>query len=224
MTRAELHAAVLSYVKRDDKTTEINTSLNLQLKELCKRKVFREMVKRGSDIAIAEDDAYVSVPSNTWAVRSARLINGSIPSVITIKSPTWLEQRWPSVADLTSGIPRYGWHDKENDRFYLYPVSNGSYDLRLVTVELPEDFAGDTTEIPVEGLDVALIHMVTSDIFVQVKLWREAEAHKILGERALANAVGADAFEPPERQHAGAGPLALRSTSEKQTDPWYKGN
>jgi len=147
-----------------------------------------------SDVAatLIGNPEYVNLPTNTLHVVRARLIDGTSSQRIAIKTKGWLQDRWPNVASLACGVPKWAYEDKSLGRLYLYPVANENYTIRVTITQVRTSFAEDATACPVTGLDLALIAWATGYVFQAVEQFANAELWFQRARTAAMNAEQAD--------------------------------
>ena len=197
-TRAELRATVLANIgNRTDKDDVINASLEDGLKRAVSIHFFKSLITE-TDVAIVADSTYASLPDNTYQLLEARLIDGTSSYPITIKSKRWLVKRWSNIGDAGTSKPVFGY--VENDRLYLYPVSGGSYSIRMTTCINPSFDSADSTENPIPSLNIALTHFATAHVFRNIQLFDAALVWDAEFMRAFITAKSGDKKGPEVHQ------------------------
>lgn len=173
MTREELREKVMLNIGgRMDKTTVINDALEQGLKLAVDLHSFRALRSEG-DVDIVENDKSVNLPVNTFQLIEARLVDGVMSYPITIKDKKWLVDRWSNVEDVSTGKPVYGY--VEGNVLYLYPVSNGSYTIRITVCINPSFIDADITENPIPCIDMALVYFGTAQAMRNLQMFDYAD-------------------------------------------------
>ncbi len=168
-TRLSLRTKVkINLGNRTDKDSVINDGLEEGLKRAMEVYPFKTR-QTETDITIVENDTHFHLPTDTLDLIEARLIDGTSSYPIAIKDKKWLTDRWANIAACSTGKPVFGY--EENGIVYLYPISNGSYTIRITTRVKPTFNALDATENPIPTLDFALVCFATSYVFMSVQLF-----------------------------------------------------
>jgi len=220
-TRAELRALVLPHIgNRTDKTVVINEGLEDGLSEAMKVHAFKTKEVE-TDVSISDGSTYAAFPSNTLELVEARLIDGTSSWPITIKDKKWLVERWPNVSSLSTNKPVYAY--EEGDKLYLYPISNGSYTVRMTTRAKATFSDVDGTENPVPLLKQYLVRYAVAHVFDDVQLFDFAAKWEQKAATSLALAIRADTRKPAEvKQFIPHGyDIEPDSVIEPYLDPFY---
>jgi len=200
MLRSDLRAAVINNAGgRSDKDTVINQGLDLGLKELTKLYDFKDLWTE-SDLTTTASVAYVTLPSTMSNLVEVRLINGTQSYPIAIKSKVWMVERWANISANNETFPSMGY--EEGGLFYLFPVPDDAYTIRVTTVGEPADFAGDSTENPVPILDYSLICWASAFLFDSLEQFDRGTMWKQRAERALRLAVSREKKTRKIYQHS----------------------
>ncbi len=172
MTRLELRNLVISNLgNRTDKNAVINAALEEGLKQSARLHFFRSLVSE-SDVAIIADSAYIDLPATAYQLLEVRLINGTSSYPIVVKTKKWLVDRWANIADHAAGRPVYGYI--ENSDLFLYPISDGSYTVRITVTTAPTFSSSDATENPIPVLDMALVCFATAFVMRSIQMFEYA--------------------------------------------------
>jgi len=197
-TRAELRALVISNLgNRTDKNTVINAALEEGLKHVSRLHFFRSLVSE-SDIAIVDAETYIDLPATTHQLLEARLIDGTASYPLVIKTKKWLVDRFPNIAEGPIGKPQYGYIEK-NDLF-LYPISDGSYSVRITVSTNPSFLSLDATENPIPVLDIALVCYATSYVMKSIQMFEYAAPWDLEFKNLLTSAILGDQKGPEVMQ------------------------
>jgi len=200
MTKSELVSLVAGETGRSDKAELIGTYLEMGLREIGLRHTFREMVHE-EDLEFEAGDGSVQLPEGCHQVVEARVIDGTMSRKFELRRKKWVVELWPNVEALSRGRPWVGYI--EGGKVMLYPVSNGSYKLRVTYVELPE-FGGDDVECPIPVVENALVSLAKSKVWLGLEMYDKGAAERAVFERQLLDAIRADAMGPEE-----VGPLSV---------------
>jgi len=174
---------------RTDKDTVINLGLDLGIVEIGKTHDFRDMFSE-SDVTVLAGATHADLPSGTFHLTEVRFIDGLMSYPMMIRDKKWLVDRFPNVGALAQGKPIYGY--VSGGMFYLYPLPDSTYTLRMTITKLPVAFTSDSVEIPLNGLDLTLIAFATSFLCKSLQMFEEAREWDSLFRSALGNAIQAD--------------------------------
>lgn len=220
-TKAELRAMVVANIGNNTtKTTVINNALDLGLKEIGKLHSFSSMISTET-ISVETDDTSVALPTGTFRVFEARLINGLQSNEITIKSKKWVVDRYPNVSALAAVRPCLGYI--ENGSLYFSHPSDANYSIEA-TVGVLSSFASDSAENPIPELDFTLVCWATAFVFSSMQLFDFAAQWRSDFAISLRNAVSADKAMSPKLYVVDTS--GNESKSESATpwlDPFMKG-
>ena len=201
MTRTELRTLVESVTGRTDKTTLANSMLDLGIKAFCRRHSFRDLESE-SDLTTTDGTTYVVLPTNTRRLIQASFINDTQSWPLDLRTKKYLTDRWPNISSLSENKPVKGYVEGAN--LYLFPVPDDAYTIRVTVETSPASFASDSTENPVESLDLALVEWVSAFIFSAVENFDIAAYHRSLSSEAFSEAVRDDIRQRRTfRQHEG---------------------
>ncbi len=172
MTRAELRALVKSNLGgRIDKDSVINAALEEGLKQSARLHFFRSLSSE-SDVTIVADEAYIDLPTTTYQLIEARLIDGASSFPITLKTKQWLVDKLPNISEISTGRPTYAYI--EGNDLFLYPISDGSYSIRVTVTTKPTFSSADDTENPIPSLDIALVAFATGYVMKSIQMFEYA--------------------------------------------------
>lgn len=216
-TRAELRAKVKPLIGgRTDKDSVINDGLEEGLKRAMDVHPFKTRQVE-TDKSIAENDTTVDLPDDTLDLIEVRLIDGTASWPIFIKEKKWLVERWPNISEVTANKPVYGY--VEGDKIHLYPISNGSYTVRMTTKVKPSFSGVDATENPIPSIEFALICFATAYAFRSVQLFDFAVPWDTQFVNALATAIPADKRSPVVKRFEPFGEKPLPIIDSPSVDP-----
>ena len=193
-TRKELRELVKPNLGgRTDKDTVINSALEAGLKYAINIHFFRSMINE-NDVEIVADDTYLTIPSTYFQLLECRLIDGTASYNIDIRPKKWITERWPNISERSTAKPIYGYI--EGGKIYLYPVSNGSYTVRITTCDNPTFSSADATENPIPCLDDALVYYATAHVMKSLQMFELAASWDLEFARAFSAAKTGDMKGP----------------------------
>jgi len=199
VNRSEMRSIVQDLTGRDDKDSLINSAFDLAYRHFCQRHDFRSMISEESD-SISEGDAYVSLPSGTHHLLEARIIDGQLSYALDIRSKLWLVKRWPNISALAEAKPSKGY--VEGSKLYLYPVSDGDYDVYFTITKIPS-FSDDSTDNTIPELDNALVYWASAFVFQSLKMIPEAREWFSMAEKEFIEAKRTDMRDNRKLKHVG---------------------
>lgn len=212
MTRAEIRAIVLLNTARSDKSTLIDSAIDLCLQKISNWYDF-SAVRTETDLVLLEDYYSISLPTDYFRLlpTGVKIFQGDNVYEFEMRTKSWVLMRWPKLSVVPSSIPAVGYEDKAQGKIFFAPPADGTYTLRLhysTVLSLPED----TDSLPLPTLDEAVIAYATSYIFKGIEKFEEANIW--MGDFISAYREAKHADEQPgvKRVHEGADRLSQLST------------
>ena len=204
-TRGMIKALVHLHTGRVKDTLE-NYLCDSALKFALMRHHFKDAQSQPSDLVIAEDATSVSIASISGLMNiiTARIVetDGTRNALLILKTKRWWDEHIVNADDNMKGWPKYGM--RWGTTILLDRPAESGLSLRLRITTTPS-FSDDTTQCPIEVLDLFVEHYVTAHVF---KSLRNSAAYSewimsALGARylidgsiggELANAIEADSI------------------------------
>ena len=146
---------------------------------------------------------------------------------LDIRDKAWVVRRWPNFVNDTASDPVYGY--VENDRLFLVPRPDGPFMITMtVSKLLGTDWSQDTDEIPIRGMDNAVVCWATSYYLDSIESFQLARVWEKRYEMALRKAVLSDRKRPGvNRQFDEFRPRSLQRTepvvAQFWNDPFVRG-
>ena len=194
MNRSQLRTLVKANIgNRTDKDTIINMALEIGLNQSVNLHFFKSLMSE-YDSDIDEEDNSITLPTTTFQLIEARLINGTSSYPLEIKTKNWMSSRFPNAADDSEGIPLYGF--LEGGNLYFYPISNGSYTIRYTICEKPSFDESDSVLNPIPALDNYLICFATAYTMRSLQMFDFADIWDRKANEALQVAIIGDRKSP----------------------------
>jgi len=175
-TRSEIEDLVELNTGRTDKSTLIQSLCNSALKLAVTKHAFHDSFCVCDDEAITEDATSVDISSLTESdvaigsiidIVTARIVeaDGSKNAVLSMKNKQWWDRNVINPEDNQKGWPVYGLHFGSN--IILDRPSNSGLELRLRVSTVPT-FTADSTECPIEVLDLFVEQYVTAMVYLSL--------------------------------------------------------
>lgn len=207
-TRGEIKTLIRSHTGRSKEALE-NSLCDSALKLALQKHHFKDAISMPSDFTLTEDATSVDISSaSPLGIVTARIVeaDGSRNTALIIKGKSWWDEHVINAEDNTKGWPKFGLRIGDTMYFNCPLIDGLELRLRITTAQT---FTNDSTECPIEGLDLFVEKWVTSEVFLDVGNeerhlhYRKAalgfkydESDKIGG--ALRDAIKDDLFEIAE--------------------------
>jgi len=173
-TRLEIQELVILNTGRDNKTTLIQKLCDTSLKIASSKHPFQDASIEAT-YAITEDTASVDISANTWVnMRTLRIIDSDVEKSmkLILKSNIWFDKNFPFPLDNMKGWPIYGSKISGSVLFDRPVEANITLYVRGAVEQV---FAGDSTECPVELLDIFVEEYVTAKIFMSYQNYADGQ-------------------------------------------------
>lgn len=243
-TRSESSALVILNTGRSDKTTLINSLHDSALKVAVTHHPFSDACHTCDDLTITEDATSVSIASveessvalgSVLDVITARIVeaDGSNNSSLSIKSRQWWDKNIINPEDNLKGWPVYGL--KFGSSIILDRPAQSGLELRLRVSVVPT-YAADSTECPIEILDVFVEQYVTTMVYFSLGMmdkywqWKNMTLGRgydqgVVGGTLLNCILNDEKQIAEERQFGGdlhrSKGLTIQNTDTDRTATWY---
>ena len=199
-TRLEIQELVILNTQRTDKTALIQKLCDSSLKIAISKHAFQDA---STEVAypITEDTATVDISANRWVnIRTARIVNTTSvekSNRLTLKSNIWFDKKYPYPLDNMKGWPVYG-SKLSGAIIFDRPVeANLSLYLRGAVEQI---FASDSSECPVELLDIFVEEYVTSKLLMSYHEYDKAQQWMTQAISSLNLAISNDTMIAQESQ------------------------
>lgn len=174
MTREEIRDLVVEATGRTDKTSLINSAINIALEELSSRRSWSDLLVN-TQVSLDEGEVSVDLASNTTRLIETRIVDvsGSPASDLKIKQKTWIVKRFPNPPAAAAGRPIYGY--LEGQTLYFIPVTNAAYDLKYSYYRLHPALTSDSDSVLIRGASSAIVAYTVYWVFQSLERNKEAQ-------------------------------------------------
>jgi len=162
MNRSEIRTLVESATGRTDKTTLINSAINIALRKVSSEALWNDLLTEAEATTTA-DTEYVALASTVRRLSEVRLIDGLSSYRIIVSPKTWVVSMFPDLTAYSSTKPHYGY--LEGTTLYFVPPPDDAYTLRYTYYPLHTDLSDDTTETTIPQADEAVISYTVYWVF-----------------------------------------------------------
>ena len=197
MDRSELRdVVILNIGGRTDKNTLIDTAFNLCLSDkIVQRHAFKDCISQETvAIDTGVDEAAITLPSGTWDVLEARIIDDTSSVPLDIKEKKWITDRNPNPEAEVTAKPSQAY--KSEGKLFLIPWPDSNYDVYLTVVTKPTMGAAEDADPTIDDLDSVLISFATYYAFLSDEKFISATEWEKRFERDLLEAIVADQKKP----------------------------
>lgn len=162
MTRLQLRTLVEGNLGRSDKSTLVNSAIDLALGDISTENVF-EVMKTSTSLTLTIGSTSVALPSDFYKLEQATLINGTQSFPFQIRTRSWFLRRFPNVSAYSASIPVYGYI--QNSVLYFAPKALDNYTLNLNYSFLMPSLTSDSDSTLTTLIDGAVVAYATYYIF-----------------------------------------------------------
>ena len=220
MTREELRDQVVNIISRTDKTSLINSALDMALEEISMRHYFQDMFSQ-SNITTVDGTETVSLPSNTHKVLEARLINDAQSYTIDLRPKKWVTDRFPNPSADSEGKPEFAYQSGSNIHFV--PTPDDAYTVTVTVLKRMAALATDAASPEVDGIDRVIIAYAAHWVFDALEQYESAAKWLQKFEWMLAKAIVDDERRLGERRiFSGFSPTYAIYPADYTNDPFFK--
>jgi hypothetical protein len=189
MNRGEVVSAVETNVGRTDKTLVVQSQLSLVMERVENAHPWSAL-RSEVDVAIAEDDTSLLLPTLTRKVVEARVIDGLSSYGLIVRDKKGIINLFPNVSAMSSGRPAVGY--VEGTTLHLIPPSNDAYVVRLTVLKNHAALTSDSVEISLVGMNEALIAGTTAQVYASLQQYEDSNQWELRFTRALRAAIAKD--------------------------------
>lgn len=201
MTRSEIQDVVEGMIARTDKESVILNGINFALKEFAKYHNFKDLQSEEDLTCVASQD-YVSLTDSMDRIIEARVVDGTDFQNLSIKTKTWIVERWGSGEELSEGKPEVCYI--ESGKIVLLPIPDDTYTIRVTKITLPSDLSTDGASSPFGSLDYAICCWTAGYVMDSIERFDVGQAWRTRAMEALRSALAFDRRTFEKRQHEGA--------------------
>ena len=169
LTRAQMSSLISEYSGRsstdgDDKTSTINTLLQVAVDECIKVHFFKQTDTVDKTLVTIADDPQVALPSNLAALGNVRIYDGSSTFPVPNKGKTFVDKYYPNRDNDPTRRPEICYEEGGNIEFA--PTPDIEYAVYANYWKfLGSTFSSDSTECPLPDAVQAIIAYVVSELF-----------------------------------------------------------
>ena len=171
MNRKDIRDLVIETTGRADKTTLINSAINIALAKVSTSRLWNDLLTDGS-VTLVVDALSASLDSNLRRLSEARLIDGSSSYKLQIRNKNWIKRKFPDISSMSSGKPVFGYI--QGTTLFFLPPTDTALDIEYSYFRMHPNFTDDTTESLIQQADEALISYTTYWIFKSLQMHDDA--------------------------------------------------
>lgn len=172
MNRAEVRNLVIETTGRSDKTTLINSAINIALNKLSSEYLWNDLLTEASANLTVGSNA-VSLASNMRRLSEVRLLDGLNSHEIIVKRRTWIAEMFPDITAYAASRPRYAY--VSGTTLYLVPAPDAVYNgIEYSYYRMHPDLTDDSTDILIPQADEAVIAFTTYWVFKSIEKHEDA--------------------------------------------------
>jgi len=194
-TRAQIKTLVISHTGKSDKDTLESSLCDSALKHACLKHTFEDSRSTPTDVTITEDANSCALPSGTREIITVRIVNTvtDASALLTLKPQPWWDKFIITPEDNMKGWPIYGLRFGTN--LILDRPAEANLSARFRVSIIPT-FASDSTECPIDILDLFVEYYVTAHVFLSLEDKENFIFWLNQAKGAFRDAVNADTRDP----------------------------
>jgi len=212
-TRAQIRAAVISIVRRDDIDSDINTAIDFAIGEIGKRHIFRKLRVEPNDLTLSSGNSSVALDTVADHLIEARVIDSTNSYHLSLISKKEFVYLFPNVSADTAGAPEYAY--VEDGTLYVYPKADDDYTIRTTVARQMDSLSDDSDTPEVDGVDAAIVAWAASWIYDTIEMPELANRWLQRYEVLMVDAIKSD------RRRPGVDRRAIQARSEESLPSQY---
>lgn len=158
MDREDIRDLVIETTGRSDKTTLINSAINIALNKLSTSFLWADLLKEGSGTMTAST-GYVSLASDYKRLSKFVVIDGLQSYPLDIRLKSWIKHWYPDPSSLSESRPGFGYVEEKKVYFVPYPDDNYNYTYSYY--RLHPDLTDDVDELLIRGAEEIIVSYAT---------------------------------------------------------------
>lgn len=222
MNREAIRELVVANSGRDDKTTLMNSLINVAARKLSSEHLWLDLMTE-ADLGLETGGAHVDLPSNFHRLAEVRLIVDDSPLLsreISVKPKTYIVKQYPNINDENTGKPVYGY--LQGTKLYLLPLSDGDYTIRITYFKLHSDFSTDATECEIRHGGEAVAAYATHLLFMSLNMTEDAASWLAVYTQLKDAAIKVDKDNSATNYEAIPRGRSPRVSHDPQNDPFVR--
>ncbi len=203
MNRSAARTLVEESTGRTDKTSLINSALDLAVKEVSKAKLWSTMLVEDT-VSLLIATSSIALATDANRIVELRVVDGSSSYKLQIRSRTFVIQRWPDVTALNDSKPAWGYFVGKT--LHVVPAADQAYTIGYAYYRLHPALAADSDELLIDVADAAVIAYASYWVFLSLQQAEDAALWMATYKDRLGEAKEAD--------HSSATEVFLRPYNE----------
>lgn len=172
MNRSQIRSLVIETTGRDDKTTLINSAINIALAKISAEHLWSDLSTEAS-VTLTADTNSVTLASDMRRLTEFRVIDGLQSYPLTILKKSRVVSMFPSPTSYASSKPEYGW--LEGVTLSMVPPPDSAYPCSYTYYKAHADLTSDTDTLTILQADEAIIAYTTYYVFKSIEKHEDAE-------------------------------------------------
>ena len=172
LTRAQIRTLVLDATGRTDKTTLINTAIDLGVEEFSTQYRWSDLLVE-ADATLAIDVQFVVLATDVARIIEIRLIDGNNSRTLRIRSKDWLVKHAPNPSANNTGKPTFGY--LQGTTLFVVPIPDEAYTIRYSYYKLSAALTTDAQTVDVRHSGAAIAAYATYWVFQSIEKHEDAE-------------------------------------------------
>ncbi len=197
-TRSTLRNLVLEATGRSDKTSLINSALDLALEEISAEHHWSDLRANGS-VTVTQSSPSVDLASDLARLKLVRIMetDGNPAWELDVRSEEWVLARYTNPLSDSESKPLFGY--LLGKTLYLVPLPDNSYTIRYSYTKVHPAFTGDSDSLQIRAASAAVVAWATYWVFQSLEKHDDAARWLSTYEKSLMKAMRLDRDNSAER-------------------------
>lgn len=222
MNRSEIRNLVVENTRRTDKTSLINSAINIAVAELSSQRTWSDL-QLEADLTTTASVASVDLPSDYHRLVEGRLVvagSNFLSRQIQIYPKTWVVKHYPNPENIAVGKPVLGY--LEGTKLFLVPYPDDAYTLKITYFRLHPALATDSDTVLIRHGSQAVVAYATAWTFRAIEKHQDAAEWMQTYAQLLATAKEVDTSNSAVQRVAEPRGAAVPLVQEYWLDPFTK--
>lgn len=189
MDRAAARTLVESSTGRTDKTTLINSALDLGVVKVSTARLWSQL-RVSATASLLVDTSSVALASDAVRLTELRVLDGTSSYHLQLRAKEWVVRRWPLTSSLNRAKPAWGY--LEGKTLHVVPEADKAYTIGYSYCRLHPALTDDSDPLLIDAADAAVVAYAIYWVWFSLEQPETATSWKAVFEDELADAIKAD--------------------------------
>ena len=171
MTRSTIRGLVEDATGRTDKTSLINSAIDIAVEEVSTQHLWSDMLTE-ANVTLIIAVADVTLATDVARVVEIRIIDDNLSRRLIIRPKSWMVRHFPNPAAVSTGKPRYGY--LEGQTLTVVPYPDAAYKITYSYYKLHAALSLDTSTVTIRHAGPAVAAYATFWVFQSIEKHEDA--------------------------------------------------